>query len=110
MGSDAPRESYSQRRLVENEKLARRINRRIEDQVTAIREAEDEDTDQPIMFFCECSDDACRERFAATPDEYDRVHARADHFIVVAGHVTAEVEVVVDHLRMCPIVRKVVTV
>ncbi len=99
-------EGYSERRLVENEQLARRINRRIEDQVTAIREEADEDPDRPIMFFCECADPACRERVEATPDEYDRVHADPARFVVVSGHERPDIETIVDHLRMHPIVRK----
>jgi len=97
---------HSLRRLVENEKLARRINRRVEEQITAIREAEDEDPDEPIMFFCECADVDCRRRFEATRDEYDRVHADPDMFIVCPGHEEPSIESVVDHLRRAVVVRK----
>jgi hypothetical protein len=101
-------ERRSERRLVENEQLARRINRRVEEQVTAIREADGGHVEDPIAFFCECSDIACQERFEATAQEYDRIHADPDQFVVMPGHVTPEIEAVVDHLRMCPIVRKTI--
>lgn len=105
-----PTAPQSLRRLVENEQLARRVNRRIEDQVTAIREAEDEDPDEPILFFCECDDVDCRRRFEATRDEYDHIHAEPDRFVVCPGHENPAIEVVVDHLRMALVVRKTVEV
>lgn len=101
----------SLRRLVENEKLARSINRRIEAHVAEIRDQEgDDDADGPILFFCECADATCRERFRATAEEYDAVHRRPDHFVVVQGHENTSIEVVVDHLRRHLIVRKLADV
>ena len=97
---------YSERRMVENEKLARRVNRQLEDRVTEIRRDEGADTDAPIQFFCECPFLGCRERLEASSAEYGRVHSTPEHFVVVDGHEVLAVESVVDRIRDFLVVRK----
>lgn len=97
---------YSERRMVENEKLARRVNRQLEDRVTEIRRDEGMDPDAPIQFFCECSFLGCRERLEASSDEYAAVHATPEQFVVVDGHEVLAVESVVDRIRGFLVVRK----
>jgi hypothetical protein len=98
----------SERRLIENEQLVRRVNRRIEDRLVTMREQDgDEDTDAPIAFFCECSSLECVARFEAAPSQWRRIHRRDDQFVVLEGHEAAEVEDVVDRFGgACLIVRK----
>jgi thioredoxin 1 len=48
------------------------------------------------LFVCECSNPECAEALEIRPDEYERVRAHADRFVVAAGHHQAEVERVVE--------------
>lgn len=95
MPEDLP---MSVRRMVENEKLARHMNRKLKDRVTEIREDEGDDPGAPIQFFCECSFTGCRERFDLARSEWERIHADPDRFVVLDGHEVLGVERVVDRV------------
>jgi hypothetical protein len=87
----------SERRLLENEKLCQRLNRKVEelDRLIAASDGEAGLPDPP-GFFCECSDADCLARLPLTLADYDRVHARADQFTLRPGHQVPEVERVVE--------------
>lgn len=100
----------SARRLLENEKLCRRLNRKVEELDRVIsygngRGAAGSPTHEP-GFFCECSDAECLSRLPLGRDEYERVHRRADHFVVAPGHETPAVEDVVERLDGWLVVEK----
>jgi hypothetical protein len=56
-------------------------------------------TEDPTFrtFACECADESCSEELSLTPEEYEAVRRRPDHFIVQAGHVVPDVERVVTN-------------
>ena len=42
--------------------------------------------DTHVPFICECVDPSCRETVMLNPEEYERVRAHSDRFLLVAGH------------------------
>jgi hypothetical protein len=87
--SDAARD-----RVARNEALFRQVNERVRD-VSQPFAALDP---SPIDFVCECGNEDCTTPIPLTLGEYESVRANPTHFILVAGHVTPEVErVVADH-------------
>jgi hypothetical protein len=84
MGS--PREE----RLAENEAMFRNANERMSQwEEHRINEAEE-------LYFCECSDDDCREKVRMRKADYEKVRSDSCHFFVVHGHETLDVETVIE--------------
>lgn len=75
-------------RIAQTEALFRDVNERIAE--SAERFAADS-----TEFVCECSDQACTERVAATLDEYEEVRADGTRFLLSPGHEDMRVERVV---------------
>jgi hypothetical protein len=78
-------------RLAGNEDLFRRINDEIE--IAAERHGTDA---HRYEFLCECSDVNCMAKVHATLAEYARAREDPTRFLVVKGHVIAEIEHVVE--------------
>lgn len=96
------------RRLLENEKLYRRLNRKVEEleRSIAASEAGGSAHGDPPGFFCECSDVRCEERLPLTHEDYDRAHRSADLFTLKPGHEVPAVETVVERADGWLVVRK----
>jgi hypothetical protein len=77
-------------RMVENEKLFRTANERLQKHVE-----EAAAPDQRIPFLCECTDDTCMARVELKGDEYARVRADENHFVIFPAHPMMESERVV---------------
>jgi hypothetical protein len=60
-----------------------------------------------LRFHCECSTRGCVDRVALAKPEYEHVRANADHFLVVPGHETPEIELVVERFPGYLIVAKI---
>ena len=58
------------------------------------------------LYFCECSDPACREKLALRRAQYERVRSHRRHFAVIAGHEIPDVETVVEREEEWVIVEK----
>jgi hypothetical protein len=78
-------------RLVENEKLFKRMNERLEEAVEASVPA-----DERIPFLCECADRDCLGRVGLTLAEFSVVRSHDDRFLILPGHKLAEGEEVVE--------------
>ena len=75
------------RRAAKNESLCREVNERIAELApSAIYPA----------FVCECPDLGCRAMLPMTLEEYERIRATSNSFVVAAGHEVPAVERVVD--------------
>jgi hypothetical protein len=88
-------------RIGENEALFRQVNERVKELnrgFSIVLEHGD--------FLCECGSEACLERVALTPGEYERVRADPTHFVVKPGHVAPDVEDVVYASEGYQVVRK----
>ena len=91
-------------RIAHTEALFRDVNERIAES------AERFDADE-ADFICECSEQQCAERVAATLEEYEQVREHGDHFLLVPGHEDTDVERVVARPRpRLAVVRKVNTI
>ena len=79
------------RRLVENEIMARTGNRNAGKAIAnlALSVAK-------IMFFCECSNEACLERIPMSLATYTLMHQQNNRFIIKPEHATGSVESVVE--------------
>jgi hypothetical protein len=82
-----------------NESAFRAVNERIEN----ISERHD----LAAEFVCECSDLECAERLSVPLDDYERVRAHGDRFIVTPGHERPDVELVVEEGRGWIVVEKI---
>lgn len=68
-------------RLVENEKLFRTANEGLRQAVEPVVTP-----NRLIPFFCECIEETCTTRLELTLEDYKRVRADDDQFVIVPGH------------------------
>ena len=54
------------------------------------------DMDQPVDFYCECSDENCRKRITQKPSDYLNIRKNSSQFILLPGHNIPEIERVVE--------------
>jgi hypothetical protein len=95
-------------RQARNEGLVRLVNERIDVLDKEAEHAGWPPADHRYSFHCECGrDDGCSAKVAMTLDEYDRVRAEDDRFVVAPGHENAEIECVVERDDRFVIVDKV---
>ncbi len=90
------------RRIGENEILYRAINEKIEDLNAAFGSLTD-----TMTVVCECGDRNCTAQIELAVQAYERVRSDPTLFVVLPGHVYAEVEAVVDAAAGYEVVRKV---
>lgn len=89
--------------MAENEVYFRQLNENVEEGFKTLVQLASEigqeelirENDTPLHFYCECSDENCRERIKVKPSEYRKIHDDRNRFIVVAEHDVAKVEKVV---------------
>jgi hypothetical protein len=74
----------------ENEAIFREVNE------TVAGAAAGTVTAEPVDFLCECARDTCAESVPLRGDEYERVRAVAERFIVRPRHTEPEIENVVE--------------
>lgn len=92
----------STERLVRSQVIFREVNERIREV------AEHFDSLEPgVDFICECSRDACVESITLELDEYKAVRSSPTRFVIVPGHETSSVEVVVESNNRYTLVEKV---
>jgi hypothetical protein len=85
------------RRAALNESLSRQVNERIGDLAPSAMFPE---------FVCECPDLGCRARLPLTIEEYERVRANPNSFVVAAGHEVPELERVIEETDRYLVVAK----
>lgn len=97
-------DSISERRMVENEVFFRQRNKTILKGRRALKVMAKEDgqddlldsDDEPLHFFCECSDENCRKRIQVRPSKYDQIHSRKRRFVIACGHEVPDIEKIVE--------------
>lgn len=97
--------SSDRRQLINNELLARSVNQKAK-RVIKTHTPEDEQSDLHINFYCECSDDNCRQRISLSLEEYEKLHAKEAFFVILKGHETPQVEKVRKSKRDALLVEK----
>ena len=89
--------------IARNEALFRNVNERVRDLAASFAsEAEPE----PVAFVCECGSSVCAATIVLTVGEYEQVRSDPAQFMVVSGHETPDVEVVVARHEGYDVVRK----
>jgi hypothetical protein len=89
-----------QARLAKNQALFRSVNEQVE------QFAEKHKLDDAINFLCECASPDCGEQIEIAHDEYEAVRQEPRRFLVLAGHIFPEVEIVVEERNDYVIVEK----
>ncbi len=82
--------TFSARRLVENELIARKANEKVARVMKIVVPGS-----EAVFFYCECSN-TCQERIPLSVAAYQKIHNKRDRFIVLPGHTTKSVESVVE--------------
>ena len=108
--------NYSKLRLAANEALFRAYNERVQLGFEAVKAVAKEDNqedmlsglDEPIRFYCECSDVNCTKRIRLKPSRYAAIHKVRNRFIIIPGHESNEIEKVVQKVTKYYIVEKFV--
>ena len=99
----------------ENEVIFKRHNQRIQKGFNEIKRLAAEDDQAhlipkndnlPLRFYCECSDENCRQRILLKPSEYNKLHKRRNRFVILPGHETSRIEKVVQKADKYYIVEK----
>jgi hypothetical protein len=94
-------------RQIKNEQLLRNKNQRGKDAFKQYLSASPvQAADVPLKFNCECSDLNCGESVTLSIQDYERIHARQDRFVLVKGHQAAAVEKVIHDLGDYLVVEK----
>lgn len=93
-------------RQAKNEVLFRALNERIEAVAKELAFDGLIEGDDREYYLCECADDECSDQVPLSRDEYERVRASAIQFVVVPGHVVADIETVIVSSDRFDIVEK----
>ena len=91
-----------QERFVKNEALFREVNERIRQ----LTEQWSVSNGEGAEFTCECASAGCTEHVAVSLDEYERVRAHPNRFLVVPGHLDVTLETVVAERHAFWVVEK----
>ncbi len=101
------------KRQIENEVVFRRANERVErgiehEKAVALENGDDiSDLDNtPLHFYCECSDENCKERIVMTLGEYKTLHINRKQFIISPGHEVPRIEDTVKEKARYSVVKK----
>jgi hypothetical protein len=89
-------------RLVKSQILFREVNERVRETFGSF--------EGRLDFLCECSSDDCVETVGLDRDEYERIRAHPNLFLVAPGHEQLEVDRVVDQGNGYLLVEKIVAV
>lgn len=109
--------STSERRLAENQVIFRRKNESATKNLKALKDAAESegidsllgDIDVPLHFFCECSDENCKQRIVLKPSEYEELHQNSSQFVLLPGHNVPEIERTVRKNEKLIVVEKFMT-
>lgn len=103
--------------MADNEAVFREYNERLTKELleldaiagSSYHEVEPVDLQQPLYFYCECSDEKCVNRVNLTIAEYLDIHRARNRFIIKKGHETPTIEKVVKKRKDFAVVDKHVT-
>lgn len=93
------------RRLIENEVLFRRANQKIGQLIEEAFPTK-ASREPRLYFYCECSNEACKERIILSPKKFRKLHANQRQFLIKPGHELLKIERVVKKTKHYFIVEK----
>jgi hypothetical protein len=94
-------DELTKRRLARNEALFRQVNEEVE-------AVEARYGSSSGGFICECADPACSAAFHLPLEEYERIRAHDNWFIVLPGHQLPEIEETIERHDRYLVVEKTV--
>lgn len=97
----------SKKRRSENERIFKQHNERIKDYVTGLL---DPAMKQELLigFTCECANEICQEKIEMPVNDYTKLRANANQFIVKKRHEQPDIERIVKVLPTYEIIEKTV--
>jgi hypothetical protein len=95
----------SERRLVENEVVFKKLNQRLQKAIKAILD-QVHTNEMELLFYCECSNLDCKERIKIPVEVYEKIHKRNDHFALKPGHEIGQMERIVSQTDDYLVVQK----
>jgi hypothetical protein len=101
---ESPATQDRQVRAARNESLFRALNEKLSDMNQALSSVS-----ETFVIACECADTTCVEMLDIGPGEYAAVRENPRRFIVLPGHVYAEVEIVTSKDTTYVVVEKIET-
>jgi hypothetical protein len=102
------------RGLLENESMFRKyneqVNKGLNRELKKEREIKGstniENIDEPLHFYCECSDENCQERIVIKPSIYGKIHKNRKRFIVIPEHNIEKIEKIISVNKKYIVVEK----
>jgi hypothetical protein len=110
-------QAVSDRRMRENQVVFRKANEGVQKKLKNLRKIADEEKlslsikedELHLQFYCECSDENCRERIGIKGGTYNRIHKKRARFMLLNGHEVLRIEQVVDATPAYCVVEKFIT-
>lgn len=104
----------TEQRQIENEAVFRGVNEQTTTSIKAVNEMAKEEghlslinnDDMKLHFYCECSDENCRERIILATSKYEALHRDRKQFILKPGHHVKEIEKIVSKKTHYSVVKK----
>lgn len=108
------KKSVTEQRQIENEAVFRGVNEQTTTSIKAVNEMAKEEghlslinnDDMKLHFYCECSDENCRERIILATSKYEAFHRDRKQFILKPGHHVKEIEEIVSKKTHYNVVKK----
>jgi hypothetical protein len=109
--------SSKDKKQAENEVVFRKANQEVATKLKEVERAAEADgdydlvpdTELELLFYCECSDENCRQRIKLKPSEYERLHKNPRQFITLPGHQAPNIERVEKKTKKFNVVEKFIT-
>lgn len=100
--------------MTENDAVFRQSNEKVQDGIEELAKLANEHgqpefspkADLTLQFYCECSDENCRQRIELSVSTYGDIHQNRSRFVVLPGHEVIEVESVIETNDAYTIVEK----
>jgi hypothetical protein len=89
-------------RAAANQSVFRHVNERLQDLARTFQ-----DVAHRTTFACECADVQCVEQLELSLDEYEAIRSDSNQFVVLPGHVYADVERVASENERFVVVAKI---
>lgn len=108
------KKSLTEQRQIDNEAVFRKMNEQSTASIKSVNKMAKEDgyptlinnEDMELHFFCECSDENCRERIILPASEYESLHKDRKKFILKPGHHAKAIEKIVSKESKYNVVKK----
>jgi hypothetical protein len=83
----------SQERRAENEVAFKQRNEKVKDLAKALLDRDSQEN-LTLNFYCECSDETCKDEIAIPLEEFEHMRENHRQFLVKAGHEQADIETI----------------